>query len=192
MAKLFYSLSDPELISMIQDGAIGVMPTDTVYGLVGRAELPDTITRMYGIKQRERQPGTTIAASVEQLRNLGFPSDSLDVAGRYWPDALSVEMSAANIAPYLRVGQGVMAARVPQPQSLVNLLAQTGPLMTTSANASKQPTSATITKAQEYFGDSVDFYVDAGDLGDRPPSTIIGINPDHSLVVYREGAAKIQ
>lgn len=192
VAKIFSSLADPELTKLLKGGAIGILPTDTVYGLVGRAELPDTITRMYGIKQRERQPGTTIAATADQLESLGFPATSLAVASEYWPNAVSVEMSAAAISDYLKAGQAVMAARVPKPQELTELLRQTGPLMTTSANAPKQPTSTTVAMARAYFGDTVDFYVDAGDLGERPPSTIIGIAIDKSITVYREGAVKIQ
>ena len=37
----------------------------------------------------------------------------------------------------------------------------------------------------------VDFYVDAGDLGERPPSTIIGFDDDGAVKVYRQGAVDI-
>lgn len=192
MAKYFLSLDDPELIAMLKDGAIGVVPTDTVYGLVGRAESSKAVARMYSVKSRERQPGTTIAASTEQLQSLGFPSESLAVASKYWPNALSVEMSASKIAEYLSTGQPVMAARVPNNPEIIALLTQVGPLMTTSANAPKQPTSTSVDMAVDYFGDDVDFYVDGGDLSGRPPSTIIGINDDESITVYRQGAVDIK
>lgn len=191
MAKHFASLNDPELISLINGGAIGVLPTDTVYGLVGKASSQTAIEHMYSVKSRERQPGTTIAASVEQLENLGFPAAQLQRAARYWPNALSVEMIASNIPTYLSTGQPVMAARVPNKPELLALLEQTGPLMTTSANAPKQPTSTSVQMAMDYFGDDVDFYVDGGDLSGRPPSTIIGFDEAGEIIVYRQGAVDI-
>jgi tRNA A37 threonylcarbamoyladenosine synthetase subunit TsaC/SUA5/YrdC len=42
-----------------------------------------------------------------------------------------------------------------------------------------------------YFGDSVDFYVDIGDLGERPPSTIIGFNSSGKVIMYRQGAVEL-
>jgi tRNA A37 threonylcarbamoyladenosine synthetase subunit TsaC/SUA5/YrdC len=46
-------------------------------------------------------------------------------------------------------------------------------------------------EAQAYFGDHIDFYVDGGDIGDRPPSTIARLT-DSGLEVLRQGAAQIK
>jgi tRNA threonylcarbamoyl adenosine modification protein (Sua5/YciO/YrdC/YwlC family) len=192
MARHFTSLSDPELVALINDGSIGVIPTDTVYGLVGKVGSQKAIERMYAVKSRARQPGTTIAASLDQLENLGFPAAQLERAKQYWPNALSVEMSAIRIPYYLSTGQPVMAARIPDSLTLTDLLHTTGPLMTTSANAPKQPTSTSIQMAVDYFGDEVDFYVDGGDLSGRPPSTIVGFDSDGKIILYRQGAVKIE
>ena len=63
--------------------------------------------------------------------------------------------------------------------------------MTTSANAPKQPTSTSVKMAMDYFGDSIDFYVDGGDLSGRPPSTIIGFDDVGAIIIYRQGAVEI-
>lgn len=191
-ARHFSSLADPELITLINGGAIGVIPTDTVYGLIGSATSKAAIERMYAVKSRERQPGTTIAASIDQLHRLGFPITQLEHANQYWPNALSVEMSATGIPRYLSTGQAVMAARIPHKHELSELLHQTGPLMTTSANAPKQPTSTSVQMAVDYFGGEVDFYVDGGDLSGRPPSTIIGFDESGRIIIYRQGAVTIE
>ncbi len=186
-ARILNSLDDPALPGMLNNGMIGIIPTDTIYGLVGAATNPDAIHRMYHIKERTRQPGTTIAANPAQLIKLGFPESTVTNVAHYWPAALSVEMSAANIPEYLSTGQPVMAARVPDFATLSALLAKTGPLMTTSANKPGAVAATTIQTAIDYFGDEVDFYVDAGDLGERPPSTIIGFDPDGQIIIYRQG-----
>lgn len=191
MTQHFTSVTDPELVTILASGGVGILPTDTVYGLVGVAANEAAITKLYSLKSRTRQPGTTIAASTGQLVALGFPAASLEIAKTYWPNAVSVEMTTESIPKYLKQGQSHMAARIPADESLRALLDQTGPLMTTSANTPKAPTSRTIDEAVTYFGDAVDFYVDAGNLGDRPPSTIIGIADNGTITVYREGAVSI-
>lgn len=181
------ALTDPRLSEILTNGGVGILPTDTVYGLVCSALSEEAIIRLYSLKSRQRQPGTTVAASTEQLVNLGFPEETINRVKHVWPNALSVEMSAAHIPDYLKASQPVMAARIPNHPDLLKLLEVTGPLMTTSANTPDSPTSRTITEAVAYFGDDVDFYVDAGDLGERPPSTIVGYKGDE-LIVYRQGA----
>lgn len=181
-----------DVSAILQSGGVCVVPTDTVYGLVCRAADKKAVERLYRVKAREQSPGTIIAASVEQLVELGFPERALRSIEHYWPNPLSVVVSARAVQPYLKANRVDLPVRIPNDPALAGLLRLTGPLMTTSANTPKAPTAHTIDEARAYFDDKVDLYVDAGDLGDRPPSTIIGINPDHSLVVYREGAVKIQ
>ncbi len=48
------TLFSPEIISRLKSGAIGVMPTDTLYGLVGSALLPETVERIYETRGRDR------------------------------------------------------------------------------------------------------------------------------------------
>lgn len=190
-AKIFTALTDPELAAVIISGAVGVIPTDTVYGLVAAERNKDAIEKMYSTKQRERQPGTTIAASTDDLLAIGFPKETLERAAQYWPDPISIEMETTDIPRYISAGQPVMAARIPNKRDLLKLLTKTGPLMTTSANRPGEPTATTIKNAMDYFGDSVDFYVDVGELGERPPSTIIGFSATGQTVVYRQGAFKL-
>ena len=63
--------------------------------------------------------------------------------------------------------------------------------MTTSANHPKEPTATNIRQAIAYFGNSVDFYVDIGDLGERPPSTIIGFDGDGNVIIHRQGVVPV-
>lgn len=191
MTRYFSSLEDQALIDLITDGAVGVLPTDTVYGLVAAIRHPEAVTKLYATKPRELAPGTIIAASVDDLASVGFRLDQLKQVEHYWPAPLSVVLDASNVNADVKQARADLPVRIPNNPALMNLLRQTGPLMTTSANAPKQPTSTSIAMAQNYFGDSVDYYVDGGDLSNRPPSTIISIKPDNSIETYRQGALKI-
>ncbi len=189
--KHFHSVTDPELIDLLRRGAIGVLPTDTVYGLVAPARDKSAVSRMYAVKERPSQPGTTIGASIGQFEQLGFPYTPLAAANHYWPAPLSVVIDAAHVPAYLKVDRESLPVRIPDAPELLDLLSKVGALMTTSANHPGVPTATTIQAAIDYFGDTVDFYVDAGDLGDRPPSTIIGFDADGQITIYRDGAFKL-
>ena len=192
MTKVFTSLTSPKLIKMINSGAVGVIPTDTVYGLVAKASKQKAVERLYALKDREHKAGTTIGASIHQFETLGFPYFPLATANHYWPAGLSVVVDATDVADYLKADRSALPLRIPDSHDLLQLLERTGPLMTTSANAHGQPTVTNAKAAMQYFGDIVDFYVDMGDLGERPPSTIIGFDDAGDVIIYRQGAVNIQ
>ncbi len=172
-------------------GAVGVIPTDTVYGVVARATDIEAVSRLYQLKTRENKPGTIIAADIDQLENLGLKRRYLKAVEQFWPGALSVIIPAADPAlSYLHQGQQTLAVRIPDHLALQKLLQKTGPLVTSSANHPGKPTAVTVDQAKDYFGDRVDFYIDGGDLSDRQPSTIIRI-VDDAIEVLRAGAVKI-
>ncbi len=172
-------------------GAIGVIPTDTVYGVVARAADPQAVERLYRLKAREHKPGTIIAANIDQLSSLGLKHRYLKAVEQFWPGAVSIIIPAADpTLDYLHQGQRALAVRVPDQPELVKLLQKTGPLLTSSANHPGQPTSTTIDQAKAYFDQEVDFYIDGGDLSHHQPSTIIRVIDD-AIEVLRPGAVKI-
>lgn len=177
-------------IQILLEGGVGVLPTDTVYGLVARAADPGAVAKLYELKHREHKPGTVIAASVEQLVELGVPDGHLRRVAHLWPASLSVETPLGENLSYLHQETGRQAFRVVADVAVRALLEQTGPLVTSSANQPGRPGSVTIAEAEMYFEDEVDFYLDGGDLSGRAPSTIIRVLDD-GLEIIREGAVKI-
>ena len=176
---------------LLKPGAIGVIPTDTVYGLVARAEDKKAVARLYDLKKRENKPGTLIAASLEQLEAIGLKHRYIKAVEGFWPGAVSVVIPASDPAlKYLHQGKMSLAVRIPKDKKLQKLLMQTGALLTSSANPPSQSTAITIDQAKKYFGDKVDFYVDGGDLSNHQPSTVIRVIDD-AVEVLRPGAVKI-
>ncbi len=186
----FSTLHDSEIVNLLQNGSVGVIPTDTVYGLACLATDRTAVGRLYELKSRDDKPGTLIAASIEQLVELGIPRRYVTAAQNFWPNPISVIIPTTPDLQYLDLGRMSLAMRVPIDQTITALLANTGPLLTSSANHPGEPPASTSEEAKTYFGDSVDFYVDGGDLSDRAASTIIRIIDD-AVEVLREGAVKI-
>jgi L-threonylcarbamoyladenylate synthase len=183
-------LDDERVAKKLLSGAVAVLPTDTIYGLVCLAALPETVARLYKTKHRENKPGTVIAANIDQLVELGLKRRYLKAVEQYWPNPLSVVIPVGHELDYLTQGVPGLAVRIPKDSVIRNLLLQTGPLLTTSANMPGEPVSDTINDALTYFGETVDIYVDGGNLSDNPPSTVIRI-VDDAVEVLRQGAVHI-
>ena len=177
---------------LVQSGTIAVIPTDTVYGVVARAADTQAVANLYALKHRENKPGTLIAASIDQLTELGIKHRYLKAVEQFWPGAVSVVMPCADPGlAYLHQGKMSLAVRIPDDKKLLALLAETGPLLTSSANQPGEPPAETVEQARAYFGDDVRLYVDGGNLAGRQPSTVVRI-VDDAIEVLRQGAVKIE
>lgn len=170
-------------------GTVGVLPTDTVYGLVCRAADEVAVSRLYELKKRENKPGTVIAASIEQLVDLGIKARYLKAVEQFWPNPISIVIPSHDLA-YIHLGKQSIAMRIPKNKELCKLLEQTGPLLTTSANLPGNPEATDVQQARSYFGDLPDFYADGGDLSGCKPSTVIRI-VDDEIEILRQGAVTI-
>ena len=191
LMQIFRNLDDKKISQLLKDGSVGVIPTDTVYGLVCRAVDEKAVARLYGLKKRHNKPGTIIASSVDQLVDLGIKKRYLTAVELFWPNPLSIIITVALEFEYVHQGKQSLACRVVNgPQKLLDVLSIVGPLLTTSANHPREPEATNIAQAQKYFGDNIEFYVDGGDLSGRLPSTVIRV-VDDAIEVLREGAVKI-
>lgn len=187
---MIYNITDPKVLSLLRSGAVGVLPTDTVYGLACQATNKTAVAKLYALKNRENKPGTVIAADVNQLIELGVKPRYLKAVESYWPNPISVEIPLDDNLRELHNGKYTAAFRIPKDVGLCEFLKHTGPLLTTSANYPGEPIAVCIEQALAYFNGNVDFYVDGGDLSDRKPSTVIRI-VDDAIEVLREGAIKV-
>jgi L-threonylcarbamoyladenylate synthase len=179
-----------EAVALLQACGVGVLPTDTVYGIVARAADSVAVARLYALKRREHKPGTVIAADSDQLIALGLEEKVIRTVEHLWPNPISLVMSADSRLKYLHQGVGSLAVRVPDDERLRRLLRQTGPLLTSSANQPGEPVATCMEEARRYFGDKVDFYVDGGDMRTKAPSTIARLE-NGKMTVLREGAVKL-
>lgn len=191
MAQQFNSIASADVVALLRGGAVGVIPTDTVYGLATSAMHKPAVARLYhDVKRRGPKPGTIVAANIEQLEQLGLKARYLRAVKDFWPNPLSVVIPCGDELVYLHRGKDSLAVRIPADKAFRAFLEQTGPLLTTSANHPGKPTATTVARAMASFGDTVDFYVEGGDLSGRPPSTVIRV-VDDAIEILRAGAVDI-
>lgn len=184
-------VKDSEAISLLRSSKVGVMPTDTVYGLVARADNPAAAARLYALKHREHKPGTIIAANIQQLVDLGIEPRHLDRIAHLWPNSLSVVVPAGEHLAYLHQDLRSIPMRIPKDPKFRRILEQTGALISSSANQPGMPPAANAAQAWDYFQGSVDFYVAGEDLTGKAPSTIICVSENGHIEVLRQGAVTL-
>ena len=171
---------------MLRDGGVGVLPTETVYGVVSRVGGAGA-ERIYALKHRsgDKRLGWFAGA----WRTLGDHGVQLTpavrrLAERYLPGPLTI------IAP--TADGGSIGFRIPDHPFLQALLAELGePLLQTSANRSGEPDSLTLSAALAGLDGEVDFAVDGGAL---PSSSLASTVVDARTAeprILRQGALKV-
>lgn len=183
--QIFNSFT-PEVIELLKNGAVGVIPTDTVYGIVAPLFSPAAIERIYELKGRDdtKRIGTTLISDIKQIDPYVHPGH-LRSAQSFWPGPVSVELGIVKGLEHAHQGHWTLAFRLPDSSRLQTLVAQTGPLATTSANHSGKALAETLGEAMAYFREGVDFYVDGGNLSGRQPSAIVRFNQDGQVEKLR-------
>jgi L-threonylcarbamoyladenylate synthase len=186
--------SDSKVVEILKNGGVGIIPTDTIYGIVASALLPSAVEKIAKIKGRSSSKGyIVLISSIADLNLFGInlSTEAIEFLNRFWPGKVSVEFfSDVPKYKYLRNTESTNAFRFPDNQKLLSILKQTGPLVAPSANLEGQPPAKNIEEAKKYFGDKVDFYEDGGELNSLP-STLVRLKGD-KIEVLREGAVKIK
>jgi L-threonylcarbamoyladenylate synthase len=192
------------IIDILSQGGVGVLPTDTLYGIVGSAFSPETVEKIYTLRKRnKKKPMIVLIGNIKDLElfNISLTVQIKKILKQVWPGKVSVILPLARRAAvskqfeYLHRGTKQIAFRLPaSPENKKDFdardfLKHTGPLVAPSANFEGEPPAKTIQAAKEYFGDNVDFYLDVGEL-DSAPSTIIKIEKGNAIVL-REGAVGV-
>lgn len=164
-----------EYTDLLLDGGIGIIATDTIYGIIGQALSPATIQRIYTVKRRTpTKPFIILISNLSDLDSFGITIDETTkkVADTYWPGPVSIIVDCPHDNfEYLHRGTKTLAFRMPADLALHNLITVTGPLAAPSANPEGLKPSATIDEAKAYFNNQVDFY-NEGTVHTKPSKII--------------------
>jgi L-threonylcarbamoyladenylate synthase len=166
---------DDELVALLCSGGIAVIRTDTIYGIVARADNEAAVERIYTVKQRSPHKSAIVLLAKKDgifdtpsAYELGFTKG-------LWPGKNSIIFPSAKAPSWLDRGNESIAYRIPDDDRLCELLKKTGPLIAPSANPEGLPPAMNIKEAIDYFGELVDIYVDGGQVTDNTPSKLFKI-----------------
>jgi L-threonylcarbamoyladenylate synthase len=190
MSYLFNEI-EQKVEQLLKDGAVGLLPTDTIYGLSALALNKDAVERVHKLKQRDGgKPLVVLISEIEQLASLGLSHIHATLLKKHWPGPLSVEFDASDAPEWLHRGKFYFAVRLPDNDSLRNLIRKIGPIVSSSANLQGKEPAKTVADAKNYFGDKLDFYVDKGELNGCS-STLVKIE-EGKLNILRQGTYEIK
>ena len=193
-----YDLSDPEsredglaaAASAVRQGALVVLPTDTVYGIGVDAFDVTGVQRLLDAKGRGRDmpppvlisAATTLDALVTEL-----PTWATALVDRYWPGPLTIVCRQQPSLQWdLGDTRGTVAIRMPDDEGALELLGRTGPLAVSSANRSGEPAATDADAAERMLGEWVEVLLDGGPGDGTTASTIVDCTGERPRIL-REG-----
>ena len=178
-----------KVASAINDGAVIVFPTDTVYGLGCNPYNHDSVLSLYEIKKREKtKPFPVLGYSKEELEKIAeFSPLEEKIAEKFWPGAITLILKVKDqeIQKSLSLGEKI-AVRVPNNKCALALLKECKLLVGTSANISEtKPFNDPKECSENLIG--YDLFIDGGIISSKGESTIVEIE-NNDVKILRKGS----
>ena len=179
-------------VSAINDGAIIVFPTDTVYGLGCNPYNRDSVLSLYEIKKRVKtKPFPVLGYSKEELGKIAeFNPLEEKIAEKFWPGAITIILKVKDkeIQKSLSLGEKI-AVRVPNNKCALSLLKECKLLVATSAYISgTEPFSDPVECNENLTG--YDLFMDGGIISSKGESTIVEIENNNVKILRKGGISE--
>lgn len=172
----------------LRAGEAIVVPTDTLYGLAALPTVPGAVDRLFALKGRPADmPIAVLVSGVEQVDALADVSGAARrLAEEFWPGPLTMVLPRKEGVD-LPLGQphATIGVRWPDHPVIAALAEVVGPLATTSANRTGEPTPATAAAAASSLTGPVAVVLDGGECAGAA-STVVDLT-GADLRVLREG-----
>ena len=175
-------------------GGLVAFPTDTVYGLGALAHNTLGIEQLYAVKGRQSAKAIPILLSdIRELSRVASQVDSrvLRLAERFWPGPLTLVVARHASLPEILSPYPTVGVRVPDHPVALALLRLAGPLATTSANLSNQPSATTAGEVFAQLGGRIPLILDAGKTPGGISSTVVDCS-GAELVILRQGPLSME
>ncbi|WP_413289795.1 L-threonylcarbamoyladenylate synthase [Bdellovibrio sp. HCB337] len=182
-------------VELLAKGQVVGMPTETVYGLAARIDLPAGIEAIFKTKERPFfDPLIVHVSELSQLQNVtaGFPEVAKALADKFWPGPLTMVLPKnAKLNSMITSGLDSVGVRMPAHPVALDLIRAVGvPLAAPSANkfGKTSPTSAAHVR-QEFQKENV-FVLEGGDSQIGIESTVLLVKENggkNTLSVLRKG-----
>lgn len=162
----------------IRDGGVVMIPTDTCYGLAANPHNTQAMEKLFSIKRRaEDKKVSCVYPSLASIAaHIPLSTWQQEVLGKNLPGPFT----------FIINDESVRMPKHPFTQALADTLGD--PYTATSANISGNPPLYSAAGVIEEFGEELpDFVIDAGELPNNPPSTVVDISND-TPVTIRSGS----
>ena len=168
-------------VACLRSGGLVVLPTETVYGVAALAVDPEAVAELFVLKGRPADRRVAVlVADLDQARSLAVVDGrTIALAEVAWPGPLTMVLPTAPGSDEATVG-----VRCPDHALVQAVATSVGPIATTSANRSGDPTPADAASAAASLGGDLLVLDDGRCTG--MPSTVVDLTVDPA-VILREG-----
>ncbi|MFN3212346.1 MAG: L-threonylcarbamoyladenylate synthase [Henriciella sp.] len=176
-------------LSVLRQGGLVGMPTETVYGLAANAADGEAVARIYAAKGRPRfNPLIAHVASIEMALSEGiFQAPARTLADAFWPGPLTLVVEVAptgSVSELARAGLDSIALRLPSHPTARRLIEAFGaPLVAPSANPSGKISPTRPEHVAADLGAHLEIILDGGPCTAGVESTIIDARGEHPALL---------
>jgi tRNA threonylcarbamoyl adenosine modification protein (Sua5/YciO/YrdC/YwlC family) len=179
--------------TLLAEGALCALPTETVYGLAARADRPEALAALCELKGRPAEltftwhvPERGVVEHFDALRPL-----ARRLAARYWPGPLTLVLRGVPAGLGAVARGGWVGMRMPAHAACVGLLAACEfPVVMTSANRHGEAPLLRAADVAERFGELA-LVVDGGQARLGEASGVLALGPGR-FELLREGLLRLE
>jgi L-threonylcarbamoyladenylate synthase len=176
-----------QISAILRDNGIFIYPTETIYGIGGKAFNNEVVERIVKIKNRpENKNFLVLFKNYEMLEKYVFIENELEkeLIEKYWPGELTIILNSKD-------KKHDIACRISSHTFVEKLFEYIDfPIISTSANYSGESYTGDFKKICEIFKGKIDAIVYDGDKFSKPSTIVKVIN--NKLQIIRQGKQILQ
>ncbi|HEV8514088.1 MAG TPA: L-threonylcarbamoyladenylate synthase [Cyclobacteriaceae bacterium] len=182
--------------SILRQGKLVAIPTETVYGLAANALDVNAVTKIFVAKNRPYfDPLIVHVQSADAVKEFAekIPEWAFELMKRFWPGPLTLLLPRKNIVSDLvTAGLDRVGLRCPDHAMTLELLRSLSfPLAAPSANPFGYVSPTMPQHVNDQLGNAIEYILDGGECKVGVESTIVGFE-DSTPVIYRLGGLRVE
>lgn len=189
--KLFESFKIRKIVGLLKSGNLIVIPTETVYGIIGNAFDQNVYRHLNKIKRRpEKKQYTLFVKDLNTVREYAcFNYKYTKLLEKMVPGPLTFIMEGRGLPEHIYTKNKSIAFRIPDHNIIRTIMQKIDfPLLSTSANISTENIPNNLNGIKKVFKSDIAYYM-KGAIRNKEPSTVIDIR--NKLIIERRGPYKV-
>ncbi len=188
-------MNTARIVSELRQGNLVITPTDTVYGILADALVPDIAAKVSAAKRRaQAKPLLLLMSDLNMARTYTKDLNPLeeDLVQNFLPGPLTILLPRNDqISDQITAGSPLVGVRIPDHAKLLEIIREVGhPLVSTSANLAGEPPITNPSQILPALLEYIAYVEDAGTISGTP-STLVKAEGD-KLKILRSGSLAAQ
>ena len=180
-----------EVVNIIKNGGVVVLPTETVYGIGCSCFNEESIKRLYEIKNRPyNKPISVLVSNIDMISRVAKNISDIEmkIIKHFFPGPLTIVLEKNDNIPDILTSNGTTIGVRMADNNIINTIIDKVdiPLAVSSANESGMDANINIDTIYEIFKDKIDYYVDGGISKIGVASTVVKV-VNGEVIILREG-----